>query len=129
MSFCDSPPVHGGMVPSLLPAFSAPIGVSTVPSLAASSALTLAHSGTGSASRAMASARFMIFPSFGDPLFDQQTGARLQGTDELAQPAERRHHEDRAEQVGGEHEHQQQAHVGLELQSREQPGGDAGDER
>src|SRR5437016_10548976 len=37
-----SPPVYSGIVPSLLPAFSAPKGVSVVPSCLASSALTAA---------------------------------------------------------------------------------------
>ena len=36
------PPVYSGMVPSLLPAFSAPMGVSVVPSCLASSADTAA---------------------------------------------------------------------------------------
>src|SRR5690606_33899349 len=38
----DNPPVHSGMLPSALPAFSAPSGVSEVPSLAASSDVTAA---------------------------------------------------------------------------------------
>ena len=40
-----SPPVYAGMVPSLLAAFSAPIGVSVVPSCLASSADTAASAG------------------------------------------------------------------------------------
>ena len=36
------PPVYSGIVPALLPAFSAPIGVSVVPSFLASSAVTAA---------------------------------------------------------------------------------------
>ena len=37
------PPVYSGIVPSLLPAFSAPTGVSVVPSCFASSAETAAQ--------------------------------------------------------------------------------------
>jgi hypothetical protein len=39
------PPVYAGMVPSLLPAFSAPNGVSSAPSFLASSAVTAACAG------------------------------------------------------------------------------------
>jgi hypothetical protein len=37
------PPVHSGIVPSLLAAFSAPTGVSSLPSFAASCSLTAAY--------------------------------------------------------------------------------------
>ncbi|MNN45024.1 hypothetical protein D3C81_1593390 [compost metagenome] len=53
-AFFARPPVQAGMLPSALPAFSAPIGVSEVPSLAASLAETAAM--TWVASRLSASA-------------------------------------------------------------------------
>src|SRR5690606_14988145 len=41
-AFLGKPPVQAGMVPAALPAFSAPIGVKVVPSLAASDSETAA---------------------------------------------------------------------------------------
>ncbi|MNY56133.1 hypothetical protein D3C86_1921790 [compost metagenome] len=49
-----SPPVHAGILPSALPAFSAPNGVNFVPSCAACSAVTAANADTlNSAGRVM----------------------------------------------------------------------------
>ena len=52
------PPSHAGMVPSLLPAFSAPTGVIVVPSESTSAWVALAHAGpvaTNAAAQAAAS--------------------------------------------------------------------------
>jgi len=43
----QTPPVQAGMLPSALPAISAPSGVSVVPSCAACAAVTCARAGDG----------------------------------------------------------------------------------
>ncbi|MCY1536247.1 hypothetical protein D9M68_716950 [compost metagenome] len=63
-AFCGSPPVHSGMLPSALPAFSAPMGVSVVPSLAASSGDTAASAAAENKARDRAPDRRRVFDDF-----------------------------------------------------------------
>src|SRR6185437_6151783 len=59
------PPSHAGMVPAALPAFSAPMGVSVVPSFASSDAVSCAEAGSARAApTAIAAQVFVEFISF-----------------------------------------------------------------
>src|SRR6476660_1417180 len=57
-------PIHSGIVPSLLPAFSAPTDVNSLPSLATSSGVPLANDGGARAASRSATASSLFFMAF-----------------------------------------------------------------
>ncbi|MNQ35632.1 hypothetical protein D3C85_491230 [compost metagenome] len=61
---CGRPPFHAGMLPSALPAFSAPTGVSVVPNLAASSGDTAARAAVENKASDRAPDRSRVFDDF-----------------------------------------------------------------